>query len=394
MNRLLIVLLAALSMLGALSIDAYLPALPAIAEEFGTALAGVQQTLTAYVFGFAVMTLFYGTLSDSFGRRSVVLVSLLFYLAGTVGVALAPSLEAMIFFRLLQGLSAGGGAVVARAMVADLYAGAEAHRIMSWINVVFGAAPALAPIIGGWLLAGFGWRAIFWFIAAFTIVLTVGCAWRLPESLPADRRQVFRLREVLGGYWEVGSHGFFLLRSLSTALAYSGIMIYVAAAPSFVLGVLGLTITDFGWLFVPLIGGMTLGSLLAGWLAHRLKTPAVISLGFALMILSGLLNIWQALADRQELPWAVLPIALFTLGAAVCTPAMSMITLEMFPRHRGLAASLQTFLFMLLFAVISGIVVPVLPEGPLPYALVVLAGGVLAVFCWAVSAEAPVRTRR
>jgi MFS transporter, DHA1 family, multidrug resistance protein len=393
MNRLLIVLLAALSMLGALSIDAYLPALPAIAEEFGVVLAGVQQTLTAYVFGFAVMTLFYGTLSDSFGRRRIVLISLAFYLGATVGVALAPSLEWMIVFRLLQGLSAGGGAVVARAMVADLYTGAEAHRVMSWINVVFGMAPALAPIIGGWLLAGFGWRSIFWFIVVFAVILTAGCAWRLPESLPPERRQPFRLREVLTGCWEVGSHGLFLLRSLSTALAYSGIMIYVAAAPSFVLGVLGLTITDFGWLFIPLIGGMTAGSLLAGWLAHRLKTPAVISLGLGIMVLSGAVNISQALTARQDLPWAVLPIAFFTLGAAVCTPAMSMITLEMFPRNRGLAASLQTFLFMILFALVSGLVVPLLPEGPLPYAVAVLVGGLLSVLAWAVSAEAPVRTQ-
>jgi DHA1 family bicyclomycin/chloramphenicol resistance-like MFS transporter len=391
MNRLLIVILAALSMLGALSIDAYLPALPAIAEQFGVTMGAVQQSLTAYVFAFAVMTLFYGTLSDSFGRRLVVLWSLVFYLVGTIGAACAGSLEMLIVFRLLQGFSAGGGAVVARAIVADLFSGTEAHRVMSYINVVFGLAPALAPIIGGWLLAAWGWQAIFWFIVLFTVVLLAACLWALPESLPREKRQVFQLKVVLANYWEVGSHGYFLLRSLSTAMAFSGIMIYVAAAPAFVMGILGLTVTDFGWLFIPLIGGMTAGSVAAGWLSQRIKTPAVISAGFAIMVLAGIWNVIYAAVCAQALPWAVLPLAVFSFGAALCTPAMSMITLEMFPKYRGLAASLQTFLFMLLFSVVSGLVVPLMPEGPLTFGLAVLAGAILCVACWVVAAGAPVR---
>lgn len=391
MNRLLIVLLAALSMIGALSIDAYLPALPAIAEQFGVSLRASQQSLTAYVFAFAVMTLFYGTLSDSFGRRGVVVWSLFFYLLGTIGAACSTSLHMLIVFRLVQGFSAGGGAVVARAIVADLYSGAEAHRVMSYINVVFGLAPALAPVIGGWLLAFFGWRSVFWFIALFAVVLLAGCFWFLPETLPRDKRQKFLFRVVLANYWEVGSHGYFLLRSISTAMAYSGIMIYVAAAPAFVIGILKLDVTDFGWLFIPVISGMTAGSVAAGWLSQRVKAQAVISAGFTVMILSGLWDVLYAAGPVQQLPWAILPLTVYSFGAALCTPAMSMITLEMFPKYRGLAASLQTFLFMMLFAVVSGLVVTLLPDGPLPYAATVLAGALLCALCWAVAAGAPVR---
>lgn len=391
MNGLLIVILAALSMLGALSIDAYLPSLPTIGKEFGVTAGAVQQSLTAYVFAFAVMTLFYGTLSDTLGRRLIVLWSLAFYLIATIGVACSPSLEVLIFFRLLQGVSAGGGAVVARAAVADLYSGAEAHRAMSYINVVFGLAPALAPIIGGWLLAVLGWRAVFWFIALFALVLLAACYWALPESLPPEKRQPFDPRTVLANYWEVGSHPYFLLRSLGISMAYSGIMIYVAAAPTFVMDILGLGITDFGWLFVPVIVGMTAGSITAGWMSHRVRAALVISTGFTLMILAGIWNVVYAAGFPQQLPWAVLPLALFAFGAAVCSPAMSMITLEMFPQSRGLAASLQTFLFMLLFAVVSGLLVPLLPGGPLPFALAVLAGGILSVACWGIAAGAPVR---
>ena len=395
MNRLLIVILAALSMLGALSIDAYLPALPTIAHQFAVTLGAAQQSLTAYVFAFAVMTLFYGTLSDAFGRRLIVLWSLVFYLLATIGAAWSQSLEMLIVFRLLQGISAGGGAVVARAMVADLFTGAEAHRVMSYVNVVFGLAPALAPIIGGWLLAAFGWRAIFWFIAFFTVVLLIGCFMALPESLPPEKRQKFQPRAVLASYWEVGSHPFFLLRSLSLAMAYSGVMIYVGAAPVFVMDIMGLTITDFGWLFIPFIGGMTAGSVAAAWLSRRVNTPLIISAGFAIMVLAGLWNVIYAAAFFHTHPfplWPVFPLVVFSFGAALCSPAMSMITLEMFPRYRGLAASLQTFMFMMLFALVSGLVVPHLPAAPLPFAVSVLAGALLCVFFWAVAAGAPVRT--
>jgi DHA1 family bicyclomycin/chloramphenicol resistance-like MFS transporter len=394
MNRLLIVILAALSMLGALSIDAYLPALPTIAGQFGVALGAAQQSLTAYVFAFAVMTLFYGTLSDSFGRRLIVLWSLFFYLLATIGAAWSQSLETLIVFRLLQGLSAGGGAVVARAMVADLFTGAESHKVMSYVNVVFGLAPALAPIIGGLLLDAFGWRAIFWFIALFTVALLVACIFALPESLPAEKRQKFQPRSVLASYWEVGSHPFFLLRSLSLAMAYSGVMIYVGAAPIFVIDVMRLEVTDFGWLFIPFIGGMTAGSVAAGWLSHRVKTPLIISAGFAIMVLAGIWNVIYSVAFYAPEPfplWPVLPLMVFSFGAALCSPAMSMITLEMFPKYRGLAASLQTFLFMMLFALVSGLVVPHLWADPLPFAVAVLVGALLSVIFWAISAGAPVR---
>src|SRR5271170_1847587 len=157
-HRVLIFILASLSMLGALSIDAYLPALPSLAVYFSVSLPAAQQTLSIYLFAFAFMTLFYGTLSDSFGRRPIILISLGFYFVASLGAACSPTLGWLLFFRLLQGLSAGGGWVVGRAVIGDLFSGAEAQRIMSYVSLVFGLAPALAPILGGWVLAAWGWR--------------------------------------------------------------------------------------------------------------------------------------------------------------------------------------------------------------------------------------------
>ena len=375
-------------MLGALSIDAYLPALLTIAREFSATDAAVQQSLTAYVLAFAVMTLFYGTLSDSFGRRPVILISLFFYLLSSIGAAFANSLEMLIVFRLLQGFSAGGGTVVARAIVGDLLSGARAHRAMAYINIVFGLAPAIAPILGGWLLTAFGWRSIFICITLFTLALLAACATWLAESLPREKRTPFQLRVILANYWRVGSHGFFMLRSISTALAFSGIMIYVAAAPSYVINILHLSETDFGWLFLPLIGGMMLGSFAAGKLSNRLKPRAIISAAFAIMLLSTAANLAFCAWFEVKIPWAVIPLFTYAFGAALGTPVMSMITLEMFPKVRGLAASFQTFVFMLLFAIESGIVVPLLFGSPFKFAVGTATGAVLSLTCWMLSASA------
>lgn len=389
MNGLLIVILAALSMLGALSIDAYLPALPEIARQFSVDAAAAQQSLTVYLLAFALMTLFYGTLSDAFGRRPIILIALIFYLFSTLGAAWAGSLEALILFRLLQGLSAGAGPVIGRALVADLFKGAEAQRAMSYISMVFGMAPALAPILGGWLLAHFGWRSIFLSIAAFALLLFTACAIKLPEGLPVEKRQAFHPWTILRSYWAVGSHAGFMLRALSAALAFSGIMIYVAGAPAFVMDILHLSVTEFGWLFVPLICGMTLGSFAAARASHRLPRRVIIRISFAVMILSALAGLAYAVCFEARIPWSVIPPTVYAFGGAFSSPVMAITLLEMFPKVRGLASSLHSFFFMLLFAIESGAIIPLLYGSAVKFALAGLIGAILSLACWALASRFP-----
>jgi DHA1 family bicyclomycin/chloramphenicol resistance-like MFS transporter len=359
-HRVLVVILAALSMLGALSIDGYLPALPTIARDFSTSLPAVQQTLTVYLFAFAFMTLFYGTLSDSFGRRPVILVALGCYFVSSFGAACAPSLAWLFFFRLLQGLSAGAGSVVGRAIVGDLFSGAEAQKIMSYISVVFGLAPALAPILGGWVLAGLGWRSIFYFIALFTFILGMACLRWLPESLAENKRHSFQFRAIVNHYLEVGSNAHFTFRSMSIALAFAGIMLYVAAAPVYLIDLLHLTVKDFGWLFVTFITGMTLGSMASGHFSHRFKPGVLIRTGFGIMAFAAVTSLIYTGFFAPRVPWAVMPHFIYGFGVALGTPAMTVLTLEMFPHVKGLPSSLQGFTFMVIFAVISGCIAPLL----------------------------------
>ena len=381
-HRLLVVILAALSMMGALSIDAYLPALPALARDYSATLPAVQQTLTVYLFALAFMTLFYGTLSDSFGRRSVILVSLGFYFVSSLGAACAPTLGWLLFFRWLQGLSAGAGMVIGRAIVGDLLSGAEAQRTMSYISVVFGLAPALAPILGGWVLAGWGWRSIFYFIALFTLILLFACLRWLPESLDVKNRHAFHFNVIVGHYLKVGSHVRFMFRSMGIALSFSGIMIYVASAPVYLIDLLHLSVKDFGWLFVTFIAGMTIGSMASGHLSHRLKPNVIICAGYALMVLAALASLVYTGFFAPRIPWAVMPHFFYGFGMALASPAMTVLTLEMFPKVKGLPSSLQGFVFMVIFALVSGFFAPLLFASAFRLAVGAAVGLGLSLLLW------------
>jgi DHA1 family bicyclomycin/chloramphenicol resistance-like MFS transporter len=381
-KRVLISVLAALSMLGALSIDAYLPALLTIARLFSATPAAAQQTLTAYLFAFAFMTLFYGTLSDSFGRRPVLLVALFLYAVSSVGAGLSTSLGMLILFRFCQGLTAGAGSVIGRAMVGDLFKGAEAQRIMSYISVVFGLAPAVAPVLGGWLLAAFGWRAIFGFIAGFTVLLLAICLRALHESLPPEKRHPFRFRPVLLNYLHVGACAPFLLQAFSVAFGFFGILAYVASAPAFVINILHLRETDFGWLFIPLISGMTAGAWLSARCSHRFRPSTLIAAGFGIMFVASVANVIYNALTPAAIPWAIVAPMIYGFGQNLAAPAMTVRALEIFPHHRGLASSLQSFVFMALFALESGLVCPLLFDSALKLAVSVVGGVLFSALCW------------
>jgi DHA1 family bicyclomycin/chloramphenicol resistance-like MFS transporter len=362
MQRLLTVILACLGMVGALAIDTYLPSMPAIGRAFAAGPVAVQQTLSVFLFMFAFMMLFYGTLSDSFGRRPVILASLLVYTGASIGAGLAPSLGWLLLFRALQGMSAGAGSVIGQAIVQDRFQGADAQRIMSHIMMVFGLAPAVAPILGGWLYVSFGWRATFVFLAIFGALMLVICLRLLPESLPRDKRHAFHPGDIGRNYLKVLGHPQFLLLSLSVGLAFGGLSLYIGSAANFVMEILHLPETAFAWMFIPLISGMVIGSSWGGKRASKIAPATMRALGFGIMLLACVLNVgytaWAGAA--VAVPWAVLPLMVYTFGLAVAMPAIQVGALGLFPDNRGLASSMLSFIQMMAFALVSGLVAPLL----------------------------------
>ena len=381
-HRRLIVLLAFASMLGALSIDAYLPALPAIALRFGVTLAVAQQSLTIFLLAFGSMSLFHGTLSDSFGRRPVMLVGLVIYLLSSLGAGCSVSLGMLMVFRLLQGLSAGVGTIISRAIIGDLMKGVEARQGLALMSVVFGLAPAVAPIMGGWLQATLGWRWIFLVLASFTAVLTAVC-WRwLPESHPPGMRHPFRFGVIVHHYLEVCRHRRFMLFALAGAVSFGGLMLYVASAPALIINLLHLNEREFAWLFLPLISGITLGSFLSGRVGHRWSARRIIGVGYAVMAVAAAGNIIYNATCPMRVPWAVMPVCLYGLGASFAGPAIGVLLLEMFPHVRGLTSSLQTFFFMMVFSTLSGVISPLLFSSGLKLALGLATALALSAVIW------------
>ncbi|WP_432378639.1 multidrug effflux MFS transporter [Duganella sp. P38] len=382
MNILLTLLLAGLSMVGPLAIDTYLPSFPAITQAFDASPLVVQQTLSMFLFCFAFMMLFYGTLSDSFGRRPVILVSLVAYIAASVVAAMAPSIGVLLACRIVQGLAAGAGSVVGRAIVLDRFDGVQAQKILSHIMMVFGLAPAIAPVLGGWLQVGFGWRSIFWFLAAFGVLMFVSVYRALPESLPVKDRHPFHPGVIAKNYWKVLCHHHFLLLAVAVGMSFAGVALYIGSAAYFVMNILHLPETAFAWMFVPLISGMVVGSALSGKFAHRFSRNAQVWMGFAIMIGAGVINVVYNAMFTAAVPWAVMPLFIYSFGLALAMTPLSLIALAYFPNNSGLASSMQSFIQMLLFALVSGLVAPLLFDSALKLAWGVLATLIVSLVAW------------
>jgi DHA1 family bicyclomycin/chloramphenicol resistance-like MFS transporter len=382
MDKFATTILAGLTMVGPLAIDTYLPSFHAIGTDFNVSQALVQQTLSVFLFSFAFMMLFYGTLSDSFGRRPVILWSLAMYTLASFGAAFAPSFGWLLVFRALQGLAAGGGSVVSRAIVRDRASGPEAQRVLAYIMMVFGLAPAIAPVLGGWLHVAFGWRSIFLFLGIFGLSMFIICYRALAESLPVYSRHQFHPVLIAANYWKVLRHSQFLLLAFSVGIAFSGLSLYIGAAAHFVMNILHLPETAFAWMFIPLISGMMIGSAVAARSAIRVAPKAIIKTGYTIMAIAALANVTYNYFFQAEVPWAVLPLFVYAFGLSLTTPAITVMALDYFPENRGLASSLQSFIQMMIFAIVSGLVAPLLFDSAFKLACGVLAALVLSLICW------------
>ncbi|MDD2988809.1 MAG: multidrug effflux MFS transporter [Zoogloea sp.] len=353
-------LLAALATVGPFSIDTYLPALHAIGTELKATPLEVQQTLTAYMLPMGAMVLWHGAFSDAWGRKPVIVVSMLLFALASVVCVFAGSIEALLVGRALQGISAGAGMVVGRAVVRDLMEGPKAQRLMSHVSMAFAIGPAVAPILGGWIHAAFGWRAVFIFLALLGLALAALSAWRLQESHPPAARQPLHPGPLARRYRSVFSSPGFLLLSVAVSLNFNAFFIYVLSAPVFLMTHLGLSETEFGWMFVPGVIGMMSGSALSARLAGRLSAPRTIRLGYSLMLAAAALNLAVSLLLPPGLPQSVLPIMAYNFGMAIAMPSLTLLALDHFPTHRGLASSCQSFVQMLISSVTAGLIAPAL----------------------------------
>ncbi|TFZ05892.1 Bcr/CflA family efflux MFS transporter [Ramlibacter henchirensis] len=378
----LAVLLALLGMLGPFSIDTYIPAFSGIAQAIGATPVQMQQTLSAYLFGFAFMNLFHGALADSFGRRPVVLWGIAVFTVASAGCALSQTIGQLVFFRGLQGLSTGAGIVVSRAVIRDMFPPAQAQKVMSQVTIYFGVAPAVAPIIGGWLFVHADWHSIFWFLTAVGAALWLANFRLLPETLHQTHRQPFNVRNLLQGYWQMASSARFLLLALASGVPFNGMFLYVLAAPEFLGTHLKLAPTEFFWFFVLTIAGIMGGAWTSGRLAGRIAPKNQIKYGFVVMLAVSLANVAANLLFTAQTWWALLPIAVFGFGWSLMVPVVTLLVLDINPDRRGLASSLQAVIGSTANGIVAGVIAPLVMHSTQALAVASLLMMCVGLFAW------------
>lgn len=373
-HRALAALLGALTALGPLGVDMYLPAFPAMGGDLGASPAQVQRTLAAFLFGMAAGQIAFGPLSDRYGRRAPLFCGLALFAAASMGCALAGSAEALAWLRLAQALGGCAGMVVARAVVRDLCDERGAVRMMATLMLVMGAAPILAPLLGSLLLEAFGWRAIFWVLAGYGLVALALVVAFLPESLPLEARRRDGPAAILAVYAEILRDRRFLAHALAGAVPMLGLFAYLVGSPHVLMGVHGLDPLGYGFAFGFNAVGLILASQVISRLVRRAPPATLLVRALAVCAAAGLS---VPLAVATGVLWPLL-VALFcylsVMGAVL--PMASALAMAPMGRFAGSASAVIGTLQFGGGAVV-GILLGVLGAGsPWPMAVVLAAGGV------------------
>ncbi len=370
-HTILVFSLAALTALAPFAIDTYLPAFQVMGQALGATDVQIQQSLTFYLLPYAAMTLWHGAISDAIGRITTIKWGLGIFVLASIGCAYAPNVETLWFFRALQGASGGAGNTIARAMVRDLFEGPKAQKVMATVQMLFGIAPAVAPIIGGFLL-GIHWQAIFIFLAIYAALSLWAAVTFLPETMPPEKRTQLSASNVINNYKIIFGDREYTKLVIAIGANFSGFFLYVLASAVFLGQHLQLGPTEYGYLFIPTVTGMILGSFIAKSVAGKIQNSTVIRLAYGWMLFMACFNI----AICTFLPAGlinVLPIALYNIGMAVAVPILSLAALNQHAKIRGTAASGQAFMQMLLSTVSAGFIVPLVWYAPSGLAFAMLA---------------------
>ncbi len=375
-------LLAALSAIGPLTTDMYLPSLPDIARQLHASTAQVQFTISAYLIGFAVGQIFYGPVSDRHGRKPVLMAAMALYCVASLACALSTSIEMLIIARTFQALGGSGGIVLTRAIVRDIYAGARAGRELSLIGSVMALAPVLAPIAGGLLQTGYGWRAVFFALVAAGLV-GAGIVWLLlPETLNTRAAEPVSIASMGRSYRIVVRNPAYLAYLGITSASYAGLFAWISGAAFVLQNLYGLTPFDFGAAFaLGSIGYMT-GSALAARIVVRFGLDGVLGVGGCACAVGGLGMVAAVALGLSSSLSLVAPVAIYLAGLGMVLPQGIAGAMTPFPERAGAASSLFGFVQQSAAAVCGAVVGWFLGHSAWPLVLGVAVMGCTTLVLW------------
>lgn len=333
-----IVLLGALTALGPFTIDLYLPAFPVLEEDFQTTAAAIQLTLTGTMIGFAAGQLLVGPLSDKIGRRLPLIIVTALHVLASIAAAFAPTLELLSASRVLMGMGAAAGGVVAMAIVRDLFGGRRLVVMLSRLALVSGVAPVVAPLIGSWMLTFMPWQGIFIALAIYGVVMLVSTLIFIPETLPPARRQGGGAT-VLQRYRSVLSDRVFLGVLVIGGMTFSGLFSYLSASPFLFQQTHGLDPQQYGLLFAVNSLGVVVGVQTASRLAARFGPQWVLAYSTSVLLLAGAAII---VTDQLGLGlWGtVIPLFVFMTACGFTFPNVQVLALDRHGKAAGTAASI------------------------------------------------------
>lgn len=381
-GRLTLITLTALVALGPLSTDFYLPALPSIARYFGVAEAHAQATLSAFLIGFAGAILVYGPLSDRFGRRPVLAGGIIIFTLASLGCMLAESIGMLVLFRFLQALGACAGPVISRAMVRDIVGASGAARVFSYLSAAVALAPAIAPIVGGFLADEFGWRACF---AALTLYGLLGLAAMFFVLKETNTERDLTAANPLAWFRIYGSlvkHRGYFGYVLAATFGYSGIFCFISGSSFVFIDVLGVPPKYFGFCFGVFVIGYIIGATTGGRLAKRVAPAQMVGIGSLIALLSAV----ALVAINVVMPasiWSVLgPLLPYMIGIGMTMPAAQAGAIGPFPRSAGAASALLGFVQMAVAAGVGGVLGLIGSPSPMPMNLMISAMSVAQIACY------------
>lgn len=360
LSFLLFLVLGAIGALTPLAIDMYLPAMPSIAADLGVESGAVQITLTAYTAGFAIGQLIHGPLADSYGRRPVLILGVLFFGLASLVSATTTSIEALTWVRTAQGFAGSAAAVIIQAVVRDMFDREDFARTMSFVTLVITIAPLVAPMIGGHVAIWFGWRAIFWILAIFAAIVIALVLWKIPETLPVEKRQPLRFRTTMQNYFRLCANPVAMGLIFSGAFSFAGMFAFLTAGSFVYIDIYGVRPDHFGYLFGLNIVAMIIMTSINGRLVRKVGSHAMLRFGLAVQLLAGIGMFITWMLDLGL--WGTVPFVVLFIGTLSTIGSNSMgLLLSGYPSMAGTASSLAGTLRFGTGSVI-GVVVAMLPS--------------------------------
>ena len=346
-SRILIpVLLTGLSGLPPLSIDMFLPSMPAMVEEFQTHPTSIQPAITLFLMALGAAQLVFGPLSDRFGRRPILLIGLACYALAGLGCLFAPTVGALILARVVQGFAGGSGPSVSRAVVRDIYGKAHAARMMAYMATAIALAPILAPVIGGFLQAHFGWHAVFVVLSALGGLFFVGYLWAVPETNRMIDPTALNPVRMIENYRDLLGSRQYLGYAMMVAILFWGMFAFITNSSFVLIAELGVSPQRYGFYFSAVAVGLMIGAFLSARLGDRFGSAHTIQVGSLIAAGAGVLMMALKLAGVFSVLSIVAPMCLFTIGGGMVRPQAMAGAIVPYPEKAGLASALMGFLQM------------------------------------------------